>query len=95
MFRYQRQVGLWLFVLGGAFIALLLTLLRWALKPLHRVTLQVGEIEEGNRQRFDENYPIEVSRLTKNLNQLLSFDEQRITRQKEVLGNLAHSLKTR
>lgn len=92
--RYQRQVGLWLLVFGGALITLLLTLLRWALKPLGRVTQQVGEIEEGNRQRFDDDYPIEVSRLTKNLNQLLSFDEQRITRQKEVLGNLAHSLKT-
>ncbi|MFQ3245623.1 MAG: two-component system sensor histidine kinase PhoQ [Arenicella sp.] len=92
--RYQRQVGLWLLVFGGALIALLLALLSWALKPLRRVTQQVGEIEEGYRQRFDENYPIEVSRLTQNLNQLLNFDEQRITRQKEVLGNLAHSLKT-
>jgi two-component system sensor histidine kinase PhoQ len=92
--RYQRQVGLWLLVFGGALIALLLALLSWALKPLRRVTQQVGEIEEGFRQRFDENYPIEVSRLTQNLNQLLNFDEQRITRQKEVLGNLAHSLKT-
>lgn len=92
--RYQRQVGLWLLVFGGALITLLLALLGWALKPLHRVTQQVGEIEEGNRQRFDEDYPIEVSRLTQNLNQLLNFDEQRIARQKEVLGNLAHSLKT-
>jgi two-component system sensor histidine kinase PhoQ len=87
-------VGLWLVVFGGALIALLLALLSWALKPLRRVTQQVGEIEEGHRQRFDENYPLEVSRLTQNLNQLLNFDEQRITRQKEVLGNLAHSLKT-
>lgn len=94
LFRYQRQVGLWLLVFGGALIALLLALLGWALKPLRRVTEQVGEIEEGERQRFDEDYPIEVSRLTQNLNQLLNFDEQRITRQKEVLGNLAHSLKT-
>ena len=92
--RYQRQIGLWLLVFGGALITLLLALLGWALKPLRRVTKQVAEIEEGNRQRFDEDYPLEVSRLTKNLNQLLNFDEQRITRQKEVLGNLAHSLKT-
>jgi two-component system sensor histidine kinase PhoQ len=92
--KYQRQVVIGLLVFGGALITLLLALLGWALKPLHRVTLQVGEIEEGKRQHFDENYPLEVNRLTKNLNQLLSFDEQRVTRQKEVLGNLAHSLKT-
>lgn len=92
--RYQRQVGLSLLVLGGALITLLLALLGWALKPLYRVTTQVGEIEEGERQRFDEDYPLEVSRLTQNLNQLLNVEEKRIDRQKEVLGNLAHSLKT-
>ena len=92
--RYQRTVGLWLLVLGGTLLGLLLLLLGWALKPLQRVTKQVGEIEEGARQRFDEDYPVEVSRLTQNLNQLLNFEELRIGRQKEVLGNLAHSLKT-
>jgi len=69
-------------------------LLSWAIKPLVKVTKQVGEIEQGTRQRFDEDYPREVSRLTQNLNQLLNFEEQRINQQKEVLGNLAHSLKT-
>ncbi len=92
--RYQRQVGFWLLVLGSALIVLLLIILGWALKPLNKVATQVGEIEEGIRQRFDEDYPLEVSRLTQNLNQLLNFEEQRIGRQKEVLGNLAHSLKT-
>lgn len=94
MARYQRTVGLWLAVLGILLLVLLLLVFGWVLKPLHRVTKQVGEIEEGDRQRFDEDYPIEVSRLTQNLNQLLNFEEQRINRQKEVLGNLAHSLKT-
>ena len=92
--KYQRQVGLSLLVFGGALIALLLALLGWALNPLNRVSRQVGQIEQGLRQRFDEDYPLEVSRLTQNLNQLLNVEEQRITRQKEVLGNLAHSLKT-
>lgn len=91
---YQRQVLIWMVVLVGSLLALLLSLLTWALKPLVRVTKQVAEIEQGTRQRFDEDYPDEVSRLTQNLNQLLNVEEQRISRQKEVLGNLAHSLKT-
>ena len=92
--RYQRQVGIWLVFFGGALIVLLLVILGWSLKPLERVRRQVSEIEEGRRQRFDEDYPMEVSRLTQNLNQLLSYEELRIERHKEVLGNLAHSLKT-
>ena len=92
--RYQRQFGLWLFVLAAVLLGLLLTLLNWAIKPLARVSKQVAQIEQGERQRFDEDYPPEVSQLTQNLNQLLNHEEQRINRQKEVLGNLAHSLKT-
>ena len=92
--RYQRTFGLWLSILGAVLLILLLILLGWALKPLKKVSKQVNEIEQGQRQRFDEDYPLEVSRLTQNLNQLLAFDEQRINQQKEVLGNLAHSLKT-
>lgn len=92
--RYQRRIALWLAVLGVSLLVLLLGLLSWGLQPLVRVTRQVGEIEEGKRQRFSENYPHEVSRLTQNLNQLLNFEEQRIERQRNVLGNLAHSLKT-
>ena len=92
--RFQRTFGLGLLILGALLLVLLLSLLGWALKPLNKVAKQVSEIEAGQRQRFDEDYPREVSRLTQNLNQLLSFEEQRINRQKEVLGNLAHSLKT-
>jgi len=92
--RYQKTFGVWLSVLGVVLLTLLLILLGWVLKPLNKVAHQVNEIEQGQRQRFDEDYPLEVSRLTQNLNQLLNFDEQRINQQKEVLGNLAHSLKT-
>ncbi len=92
--NYQRQIGIWLGILALSLLTLLLLLLSWALKPLGKVSNQVNEIEQGQRKRFDEDYPREVSRLTQNLNQLLSFEEKRINRHKEVLGNLAHSLKT-
>ena len=91
---YRHQIIIWLAVLGSSLLALLLALLAWALRPLVRVTQQVAQIEQGTRDSFDEDYPVEVSRLTRNLNQLLSVEKQRIDRQKEVLGNLAHSLKT-
>ncbi len=94
MTKYQKTFGLWLAILGFILLMLLLVLFGWALGPLKRVARQVNEIEQGKRQRFDEDYPLEVSRLTQNLNQLLNFDEKRINQQKEVLGNLAHSLKT-
>ncbi len=94
MGQYREQLVLWLSIIGISLLVLLLALLAWGLRPLSRVTRQVGEIESGKRQRFDEDYPLEVSRLTQNLNQLLNFEQQRIDRQRNTLGNLAHSLKT-
>ena len=91
---YRQQLLVWLSVLGLALLAILLAVFGWALKPLGRVIRQVGLIETGKRRRFDEDYPEEVNRLTQNLNQLLEHEEKRIEQQKEVLGNLAHSLKT-
>ena len=91
---YKQQVLLWLSIFGSALVVLLLGMLNWTLNPLDRVRVQVNDIEEGKRSRFDEDYPLEVTQLTKNLNQLLSYEERRINRQREVLGNLAHSLKT-
>jgi len=79
--RFQKTFGVWLAVLGVVLLVLLLILLGWVLRPLNKVALQVNEIEQGQRQRFDEDYPLEVSRLTQNLNQLLNFDEQRINQQ--------------
>lgn len=94
MREHRAQLVLWLSVMGVSLLILLVALLGWGLQPLTRVTRQVGEIEEGQRQRFDEDYPREVSRLTQNLNQLLNSEQKRIDRQKNTLGNLAHSLKT-
>ncbi|RBP50843.1 ATP-binding protein [Arenicella xantha] len=92
--KYQQQLLFWLLGLGAVLLTLLLVVLGWALNPLRKVIVQVGQIERGEKQRFDENYPLEVNRLTQNLNQLLNHESARIDRQKEVMGNLAHSLKT-
>ena len=92
--EYNSRVLVMMALLGAVMLATLLLLFSWFLKPLKRITQEVSEVETGQRQSFNEDYPVELNQLTHNLNQLLDHEERRIQRQKEVLGNLAHSLKT-
>ena len=98
---YERQLrdfrqGL----LGGfAIIAALLlitlaVLLRWVLRPLRLLGLQIHDVEIGQREQLDSDWPRELSGVVANLNALLNSERTRIARYRDTLGNLAHTLKT-
>jgi two-component system sensor histidine kinase PhoQ len=92
--RFRRSLWGWL---GAAAILLLVvqgSILRWGLAPLRRVADDVRAIEAGLAQRLSGNYPRELRHLTDNLNGLLQSAESQLQRQRDALGNLAHSLKT-
>ncbi len=91
---FLRQLWLWL---GGA--ALLLTLaqaiiLRWGLKPLRQLALDLSDLEQGRRASLAQRYPEELQPLAENLNQLLAREQQQRERYRNTLADLAHSLKT-
>ncbi len=68
--------------------------LRWVLKPLRQVALEIADIESGERSELSKDYPSELQRLTRNTNRLLDAERKRLARYRNTLGNLAHSLKT-
>lgn len=82
----------------GALTLLLLLLVGWItrreLGPVRRLEREVGEIGDGGREQFGDDYPPELRGLAGALNALLYRENQRITRYRDMLGNLAHSLKT-
>lgn len=81
-------------VVAGLLLLALAGLLRWALAPLRRLASQIGAVERGERDKLDEHWPDELTGVVANLNTLLSAERTRITRYRDTLGNLAHSLKT-
>ena len=92
--EFQRSLWYWL---GGTGLILLLAqalILRWGLRPLHDVAIDLHAIESGDRTRLSSDYPKELNQLTQNLNALLSHEESRRERYKNSLADLAHSLKT-
>ena len=91
---FRRSLWYWL---GGTGIILLFVqafILRWGLRPLHDVALDLHAIEEGVHKRLSKNYPKELNQLTQNINTLLDHEQSRRERYKNSLADLAHSLKT-
>jgi two-component system sensor histidine kinase PhoQ len=91
---FRRSLGLWLL---GTFLLLLLVQLgifRWGLKPLRELAERVAHIEKGERADLSGDWPREVQPLVANLETLLSGEQQRRTRMRNTLADLAHSLKT-
>ena len=99
--RYEEQVASfrqqlvgWFAGLALLLMATLALLLRWLLKPVRRLELEIKEVEAGKREHLDDIWPRELAAVTSNLNALLSGERTRIRRYRDTLGNLAHSLKT-
>ncbi len=72
----------------------LAALLRWVLSPVRRLEREIHEVEEGRSDTLGTGYPRELSGVATNLNALLVGERKRVSRYRDTLGNLAHSLKT-
>jgi two-component system, OmpR family, sensor histidine kinase PhoQ len=75
-------------------LLVLTALLRVVLRPLSRLERQVRDVEAGHRQRLDGEFPAELTPLAGNLNALIDTERRRLVRYRNMLDDLAHSLKT-
>jgi len=88
--------NLWGWLAGVSFLLIIIQgyILRWGLKPLRHVADDLLDIEKGKKKRLTGKYAKEINPLTNNLNQLLDSSQQQLSRYRDALGNMAHSLKT-
>jgi two-component system, OmpR family, sensor histidine kinase PhoQ len=77
-----------------ALLGAVLVSLRQLLKPLRRIEDEIAAIEAGRRDRLGTGWPRELEGVAHNLNALLRVERERLARYRNMLGNLAHSLKT-
>ncbi|OTA16133.1 sensor protein PhoQ [Xenorhabdus vietnamensis] len=75
-------------------IPLILLAAGWSLKPINALITQIKSLENGEREKLDENPRSELKVLVNNLNKLLSNERERYTKYQTTLTDLAHSLKT-
>ena len=91
---YRRTLRDRLRALGLALLVLQQILLRWSFSPLRRVARDIVRIERGGAERLVGPYPREVSVLTRGLNRFIESEREHLSRYRNTLDDLAHSLKT-
>lgn len=94
LWRFRQQLIGWFIGLMLVLLISLAALLHWVLAPVRRMEREIHEVEEGRSEQLGAGYPRELSGVATNLNALLSGERKRVTRYRDTLGNLAHSLKT-
>jgi len=91
---YRGYLIAWFAAITAVTLLVLTGLLRIVLRPLATLERQVREVEAGRRQRLEGEFPAELMPLAGNLNALIETERRRLVRYRNMLDDLAHSLKT-
>jgi two-component system, OmpR family, sensor histidine kinase PhoQ len=94
LWRFRQQMLGWFMGLMAVLLLTLAALLHWVLAPARRMEREIRAVEEGRSEALSGGYPRELSGVATNLNALLVGERKRVSRYRDTLGNLAHSLKT-
>ncbi len=93
-FSFRRGLLFSLGTVAILFFGLQVFILRWGLKPLRVLALDLQHLEEGRHDELQQQYPSELSRVTQILNRFIGRERQQRERYRNTLADLAHSLKT-
>ena len=81
--------------LAGAFLLVVQALvLHWGFAPLPKVVKELDRIEHLGDGKIQGKYPGEIAQLSNRINRFIDNERDNKTRYRNVLDNLAHSLKT-
>jgi two-component system sensor histidine kinase PhoQ len=94
LWSFRKRLFGWFVGLTALLLATLGALLRWVLAPVRRLEREIHAVEAGDSTALGGGYPRELSGVAANLNALLVGERRRVSRYRDTLGNLAHSLKT-
>lgn len=70
-------------------------LIQQALSPLKQIQRDIAKLERGEADQIQSQGPQEIAPLVTELNRLLQTVQQKSKRSRELVGNLAHALKTK
>ncbi len=92
--RFDRSLWVVLSAAGALLLALQFLVLRAALRPLARIRTELAAIDEGRTDAFGDGLPRELAPLASGIETLVARERARHVRYRELLDDLAHSLKT-
>lgn len=91
---YRNKLWMWLAGLAASLMLLLYIVMRWSLRPIRQMVVELDAVKQGVSDNLSGSYPNEIQQLTDNINRFINNERHQSLRHKETLGNLAHSLKT-
>lgn len=92
--HFAETTVLALVVLGSGLIFGVILQVRVGLRPLFRLQKDVADVRKGKADSVALDYPEELTPLARELNALLTHNQEVVERQRTHVGNLAHALKT-
>lgn len=81
-------------LLGMGVVAAIFFQVRFGLRPLNDLQVELAHIREASQERITGTYPDEIQTVASELNLLLESNTEIIERARTQVGNLAHALKT-
>jgi len=91
---FGTSVAATLFVMGAGLVLAIVLQVRLGLKPLGRMRESLQAIRVGEKERLEDDFPLEIAPLATELNALLDSHREVVERSRTHVGNLAHALKT-
>ncbi len=91
---YRKELLLWLGLATVILLVMQAVILRWGLKPLGAVTRELERIQQAKQDKILGRYPWEIAQLSHRINSFIENERLNLTRYRDTLGDLAHSLKT-
>jgi len=94
LFVFRRALWGYLGAVGGLLLFFQIGVLRWSLRPLRKVIDELKRVQRGIGSRMSERHPRELEPLTESINAFIESERENLERQRNILADLAHSLKT-
>ncbi len=91
---FNVALALTFLLLALALVASTALQVRFGLRPLHKLGLDVAAIRRGDGERIEGRFPREIAPLANELNLLMASNREIVERARTHVGNLAHALKT-
>ena len=91
---FRNNLWGWLAGVVVVLIAVQALVMNWGLGPLKQLARDLKQIEDGDKNTLEGDYPREIDGVTRNLNVLLASERQQREKYRTTLADLAHSLKT-
>ena len=91
---FRNTLARWFIGIAAVLLLVMLLAYYWTTQPLSALDHEIRQVEGGQQQQLNGNYPAELRTLKEDVNLLLASQNRQKQRYRHHLSDLAHALKT-